>query len=93
MNVSPTGVAITQRFFEAIAMLKSQRRIRGLQTFTRAHDINRWNMNTVKAKPETSVLKTEWIAYLVDDYDISPDWILFGRGSDVSLILFQKANY
>jgi hypothetical protein len=40
LDIPPEGVAITKRFFEAIDMLKAQRRIRGLQTFTRAHGIN-----------------------------------------------------
>lgn len=80
MNISPEGVAITKRFFEAINMLKAQKRIRGLQTFTRAYGINRWNLNTVKSQPEVSVLKPEWIAYLVRDFGISSDWIILGKG-------------
>lgn len=39
-----------------------------------------WNINTVRNQPEVSVLKPEWIAYLVLDYGISADWILTGRG-------------
>lgn len=81
MNISPEGVSITKRFFEAIDMLKAQKRIRGLQTFTNAYGINRWNLNTVKARPEVSVLKPEWIAYLVRDFGISSDWILLGKGA------------
>lgn len=80
MNISPEGVAITKRFFEAIDMLKAQKRIRGLQTFTRNHDLNRWNVNTVKAEPETRVLKPEWLTYLVQDYDVSAEWLLTGKG-------------
>lgn len=80
MNISSEGVAVTKRFFEAIDMLKAQKRMRGLLTFTKAHDINYWNINTVKAQPEVSVLKPEWIVYLVSDYGISADWILLGKG-------------
>lgn len=79
MNISNDGIAVTKRFFEAIDMLKAQKVIRGLQTFTKAYDINRWNMNTVKARPEVSVLKPEWIVYLVRDYGVSSDWILLGK--------------
>lgn len=32
MNISKEGVSVTIRFFEAIDMLKVQKRIRGLQT-------------------------------------------------------------
>lgn len=80
MNISPEGVAVTKRFFEAINMLKEQKRIRGLQTFTNAHNINRWNVNTVKAEPETRVLKPEWMVFLVQDYNISAEWLLTGKG-------------
>ena len=76
MNISKEGIAITKRFFEAIDMLKAQKRMRGLLTYTKAHDINYWNINTVRNQPEVSVLKPEWIAYLVLDYGISADWIL-----------------
>ena len=79
MNVSPEGIAIAKRFFEAIDMLKAQKVIRGLQTFTNAYNINRWNMNTVKAQPEVRVLKPEWIVYLVRDYGVSAEWILLGK--------------
>jgi hypothetical protein len=80
MKISAEGVAITKRFFEAIDILKAQRTMRGLTTFTNAHDINYWNINTVRNQPDVSVLKPEWITYLVLDYGISAEWILTGRG-------------
>ena len=79
MNISKEGIAVTNRFFEAIDMLKAQKKIRGLQTFTRQYDINRWNIITVKQNPEKSVLKPEWIVYLVRDYGVSADWVLLGK--------------
>lgn len=80
MNISQEGISVTNRFFEAIDMLKAQKKIRGLQTFTREYNINRWNLNTVKYNPERSFLKPEWIVYLVRDYNISAEWILLGKG-------------
>ncbi len=80
MNISKEGIAVTNRFFEAIDMLIAQRRIRGLQTFTNQYGINRWNMITLKGNPENRVLKPEWIVYLVRDFGISPNWILLGKG-------------
>lgn len=83
--VAKEGVEVTKRFFEAIDMLKAQKRIRGLQTFTRAYDINRWNINTVKFNPQQNALKTEYCVYLCRDYGISPEWLLLGRGG-----MFEK---
>lgn len=80
MKISNEGIDITKRFFEAIDMLKAQGRIRGLQTFTNEYDINRWNLNKVKANPDTSFLKTEWIYYLCKNYNISAEWIILGTG-------------
>lgn len=80
MKISPEGIAITKRFFEALDMLKAQKRIRGLLTFTKAHDINYWNINTVRNQPEVSVLKPEWLVYLIQDYNVSAEWLLTGEG-------------
>lgn len=80
MKISKEGIEITSRFFEAIDMLIAQKRIRGLLTFTKAHDINYWNITTVRNQPEVSVLKPEWLSYLVQDYSISSEWLLTGRG-------------
>ena len=80
MNISPEGIAVTKRFFEALDMLKAQKRMRGLLTFTKAHDINYWNINTVRNQPEASVLKPEWLVYLIQDYNISAEWLLTGKG-------------
>lgn len=80
MKISKEGIEITSRFFESIDMLIAQKRIRGLLTFTKAHDINYWNITTVRNQPEVSVLKPEWLSYLVQDYSISSEWLLTGRG-------------
>ena len=80
MKISQEGVAITKRFFLAIDRLKEEKKIRGLQTFTREYDINYWNINTVKKQPERSVLKPEWLYYLVKNYNVSSEWLITGRG-------------
>lgn len=80
MKISSEGIIVTKRFFEAIDMLKAQKRIRGLLTFTKAHDINYWNINTVRSQPEVSVLKPEWLVYLIQDYNVSAEWLLTGKG-------------
>lgn len=86
MNISLEGEAITKRFFEAIDMLRAAKVIRGLKTFTDSRDINRWNLITVRNNPSTSVLKPEWLAFLVIDYGVSAQWLLTGRGGVFSKI-------
>lgn len=80
MTISKTGTEITERFFNAIDRLTNDGRIRGLQTFTRKHNINRWNLLTVRNNPQNTMLKCEYIAYLCEDFRISPQWIILGKG-------------
>jgi len=80
MKISPTGVAITDRFFEAIEVLRSQKKLRGLQTFTRNHSLNYGNVAFIKSHRSTSVLKPELLAYIAEDYGISCEWLVLGNG-------------
>lgn len=81
MKISSDGVAITKRFFLAIDVLITQKKIRGLNTFTARHDINYWNLCTLRSDPNIRVLKPEFLAYLVTDFNISATWLLTGVGS------------
>ena len=81
MKISDDGIAITKRFFLAIDVLISQKKLRGLNTFTTRYGINYWNLCTLKADPEIRVLKPEFLSYLVTDFNISPTWLLTGVGS------------
>lgn len=81
MKISPDGVAITKRFFLAIDVLITQKKLRGLNTFTTKHGMNYWNLCTLKKDPHIRVLKPECLSYLVTDFGISPSWLLTGVGS------------
>ncbi|MFR9543557.1 MAG: hypothetical protein SNH27_16090 [Rikenellaceae bacterium] len=71
---------ITERFFEALDILKQHKKIRGLNTFVKQYDLNYWNMHTLKKNKETGWLKPIYLHYLVVDYGISAKWLLTGRG-------------
>ena len=72
---------IVRRFFDALQRLKADRKIRGKQTFTRKHEINRWNMNTLEKDPSRDIFQAAWLTYLVEDYGVSPQWLLTGCGN------------
>lgn len=78
MNEPRECLEITRRFFEALDMIKAQKRIRGLQTFTRMYGENYWNFHTLRKEGQR--IKQEWLAYLVRDFDVSPLWLLTGQG-------------
>lgn len=71
---------IVKRFFEALQILKANKIIRGKQTFTNRYGINRWNMNTLEKEPERDIFQVAWLTYLVEDYNVSPTWLLTGKG-------------
>lgn len=71
---------IVARFFEALHRLKDDRKIRGKQTFTREYNINRWNMNTLEKDHSRDIFQPAWLTYLVEDYDVSAQWLLTGKG-------------
>jgi hypothetical protein len=77
---TPESQIIVRRFFEALYRLKTDRKIRGKQTFTREYGINRWNLNTLEKEPERDIFQVAWLWYLVRDFGVSPDWLLTGRG-------------
>lgn len=79
-NIGDAELAIADRFFFAIEELSRRKVIRGLQTFTRAHGINYGNMNTLKHNRERWALKTEYLAFLAQDYGVSCEWLLLGNG-------------
>ena len=75
---------IISRFFQALYYLKSQRVIRGKQTFTAKFSINRWNLNTLEKDMTRDIFQPAWLSYLVEEYDISAEWLLTGRGDIMS---------
>lgn len=80
MSVSAKGIEITNRFFQAIDILKAQRKIRSIREITELYGLNYGNFHTMKTHPETYILKPELIASLAEDFDVSSEWILLGTG-------------
>ena len=78
--IGDTEAAIAERFFYAIEELGKRKVIRGLQTFTKRHGINYGNMNTLKNHRNRCALKTEYLAFLAQDYGVSCEWLLLGNG-------------
>lgn len=78
MNEPKECLDITKRFFEALDMIKAQKRIRGMQTFTRNYGENYWNFHTTRK--DGLRIKQEWLTYLVRDFDVSATWLLTGQG-------------
>lgn len=79
-EIPSSAVSITERFYEAVAMLQSRGEIRGLGTLAKKWDTSRFVLSTTRSKPSTKRLNTEYIYYISRDYKVSLDWLFFGRG-------------
>lgn len=75
---------VIKRFFEAIYHIKSLGLIRGKQTFTAKFGINRWNFNSLEKDMSRDIFQSAWLTYLVEEYDVSAEWLLTGRGEIMS---------
>lgn len=75
---------IVGRFFQALQYLKEQKIIRGVQTFTREHDINRRNLYLLQKDHTRDIFQVAWLTYLIRDYNVSAIWLLTGRGDIIS---------
>ena len=78
-----TDEQIISRFFLAIDSIISRGDIRGLQTFTSMHGIDRRNLLKIKKDPQRfkGMFRPCWLSYLVDGFGVSPMWLLTGIGS------------
>ena len=84
---NPESAYIIKRFYEALDMLIANGTLAGVQTFTKEYNINRWNLQTVRANPESDMFQLIWISHLVSDFGVSAEWIMTGRGG-----MFNKRN-
>lgn len=80
-TLSEIEKGIKQRFFSALDTVINMRLIRGVQTFTREHNLNRRNIYKTKDPESNLRVQSEWIYFLCTDFNISADWIITGRGS------------
>ncbi len=77
---TPDSQEVIKRFFEALKLLKEGKVIRGKQTFTTKYGINRWNLNSLQKNMASDIFQAAWLTYLVNDYGISAEWLLTGKG-------------
>lgn len=75
------NIAITNRFFKAISEIIAKKELRGLQTFANLYKIDKRNLYKLKKQPENHTLKPYYLAILVEDFSVSAEWLLTGRGN------------
>lgn len=80
LKIPNLAIEISGRFFKAIDVLKDEKKIRGLQTFTKMHGLNYGNINTMKHNLDRRTFRIEFLAYLAEDFGVSCEWLLLGKG-------------
>ena len=91
MNEPQECLDITGRFFEALEMIKSQKRIRGMKTFVDLYGENQRNFWVIRK--EGKRIKQEWLTYLVRDFDVSALWLLTGKGKMFTKEIVPREKY
>lgn len=77
---TPESIKVIERFYLAINELIAMKRIRGKKTFAEKYGINRGNFSRVSAVPESDMFQVSWLTFIVQDFNVSPEWLLTGRG-------------
>jgi len=80
-KTSVIGQQIIMRFYLAVNELINRKVIKGLATFTKKYDIDRRNFKLQGLEPERKQFDVGWIHYIVKDYGINLEWIMFGKGN------------
>jgi len=77
---SDESIKVIRRFYEAIDKLIETGKIRGIQTFTNKHEINRRNFIFVEKNPQSNMFQIAWLGHLIRDYKVSSRWLMTGEG-------------
>lgn len=83
---------IIGRFFNALAQLKADKRIGGKTPFAEKYNINRRNLYKLEKNYEKDIFQVAWLFYLVNDYNVSAEWLLTGRGDFYNTSCKSPAN-
>lgn len=74
---------VKERFFLAIEALKGLGKINGITGFAKEYNLNYSNLFQIRSNDRG--IRAEWLVLLSRDYNISPSWLLLGRGNMFSL--------
>lgn len=70
---------VADRFFEAFAALKVARRT-NTQRFCREMGADKRNFYKKQKQTGDTTITTSWLTFIVQRYNVSPLWLLTGRG-------------
>lgn len=75
-----TNEDIVNRFYQAVDALYAVGEIKRVAHFERECGINHGTFYKLRIDPTRHLLRPAWLAHLVEQYGVSADWLLLGRG-------------
>ncbi len=79
-DIPQVSIDICGRFFEAVEVLKRERKIRGTATLARLWGASVFAMKWSKNHPDEKRIKVEYLYYIARDFNVSLNWLFFGTG-------------
>lgn len=86
-TINQRAIAIQRRFFQALDFAIESGATSGLKTFCELHDFNRTKYSRIRSSINQPIedmkykmIDIDALACLCDDFGVSADWLLLGRG-------------
>ncbi len=73
-------LAVIERFFQALDAIIESKAVRGLQTYCNKYEIDKRHLYAQKKDMNKGFFEVYWILPMISDFNVSSNWLLFGKG-------------
>lgn len=80
-NYSPDTLATMQRFFSAFDTCSRKGYITNIKKFCLDNGIDPRHLYTQRKDPSRGYFEVSWLISLVNNFAVSPNWLLTGKGT------------